>query len=451
MDRIRITIVVRVIRNITAVSTGPEDDIAFAAAAEFCGIFECGDGERTWSFDSGARIIGTPAVGLDLDQLREIIHCFGLLGIRCRGGDQPHAHQSGIWCGAGDANSIVALGSNVAGTGRAMVITGSRVGIGIIAIPILVIGSIHIGREVGVGGLQPIIHHADADACTATACGRGIIPDGLDIDIGARRGSRSFLQVPLAGDQRIIRQSAQLALRGQQHIGGCHLAHGAQVDHGIQCGEWAVGTHDDPAGRIFRVALDDEIMGCGDFLRSSSAHLHTEIRRDDAARPIGALFTNQVGHRENRSLLTDGAHASRQCFHRRGRIERENPILAIHLAQHHFIQREADRQRLPCGGEIPGLIGIDHGHPIPLLCAGFFFHARTGFGCEVRVGGGVHTRGIAPGFFTGIRLHPHDKRDGQKQRTEENNGETADFWGTHEQGLLETTGDKCNPGRLTKR
>ena len=243
-----------------------------------------------------------------------------------------------------------------------MVVIGAGVRVGVIAVPVLVVRGIDIGRKVGVGGLQAVIDDADAHTAAAGAGGSGEIPNRLDVHIRPGDGAAGALEMPLISDERVIRQRPERVLGGEQDIRGSDLAEGAEIDHGIKRGERIHGAHDDPAGGVGRAVLDGEAVLYGEHFRGGGIELDAEVRRDDAAAVRRALLAGQIGHRENAARRAERSEPRRQGLLRGGRREADDGLLAIRIAQGGFIERERDRAGLAAEVEIPGFLGVDPRH-----------------------------------------------------------------------------------------
>ena len=121
-----------------------------------------------------------------------------------------------------------------------MIISRSRAGVRIVAVPVLVIDGVGIRGEVRVGSLQSVIDNPDPNPVATPGVGgkrsSRVVPDGLDVHVGSAECAALVVEfeVPLIVDQGVIRHRPLRLLSGEKDIHGGHICQSAP---GIETGQ----------------------------------------------------------------------------------------------------------------------------------------------------------------------------------------------------------------------
>ena len=169
MNRVRISIIVRVIAHVSSISRSPKNDRPLATTPRGSSILQRSLGQRPRLFYNSSRIIRSPTVGQNRNQAGQITHRFCFLRISHRSGNQTHTHQSCIGRGSRYTERVIPLRRCISRAGCAMVVSRAWIRIGIIAVPVLVVGCIHVHTHIWMSRLQSIIDDTYAHARTLNA------------------------------------------------------------------------------------------------------------------------------------------------------------------------------------------------------------------------------------------------------------------------------------------
>ena len=184
VDRVRVAVVVRVVLHVAAIACGPEPDGSFAAASGGGSA-----GQRLLHQGAGVAEIGAvvaraPGVAVEMNDVVFPVQGRRFIRIADARSDEAQAHQRGVRCGTGDAETVVSTCTGHARAGRAV-----RVGAGVTrrvirrrVIPVVIVHRVRIGGQIGMRHLEAVVHDAHADAGAGEA-----VPHGSHIHVDACR------------------------------------------------------------------------------------------------------------------------------------------------------------------------------------------------------------------------------------------------------------------------
>ncbi len=239
---------------VVTVAGGPDVEGAETVAAGGGAV-----GDRTFpkgaraAEDPGEVVNGAPAVVLDLDGVVFPVHGLGFILVGRGQGDQTQAVEGGLGGDAGHSDAVVAGRGGESGDGGAViVIINIGGGVGVVAVPVVVAGSGGVGREVGMGELHAVVHNADVDAGAEEGG-----PDGRDVDVDAGGAAllAGVVEVPLAGEQRVVGSENRAfgLLDGEQRGGGDDVGEAGEESGGAErLGGVALDLSDGVTGGIVR-------------------------------------------------------------------------------------------------------------------------------------------------------------------------------------------------------